>query len=97
MIDDVPLPRGWTLAAQDFGDLRGRRQDAKGGEVCGVLIWNRETGEGEVLLRRDFAEGCGIVAADALKDWGGLIDGEYEGGFPLRSPRRSRKKAESAA
>jgi hypothetical protein len=92
MADRVSVPKGWKLAAPEWGSPRSRRNDAKGGQVCGVLIWNYETGEGEVLLQPGFYSGCAIIGADALKDWTGLLDREYEEGFPLNGLRR--KQAE---
>lgn len=88
-MDTVNVPKGWKLAAADWGDQKSRRRDARGGAVCGVLIWNWETGEGEVLLHPVFLRGCGITVADALKDWGGLIEREYDNGFPLTAPKRN--------
>jgi hypothetical protein len=92
MTDHVSVPKGWKLAAPEWGSPRSRRNDVKGGEVCGVLIWNYETGEGEVLLQPGFYSGCAIIGADALKDWTGLLDREYDEGFPLSGPRRKRGK-----
>lgn len=88
MADTVAVPKGWKLAAPEWGSARSRRADAKGGAVCGVLIWNYETGEGEVLLHPTFSQGCAVVAADAFQDWQGLLDREYQAGFPLNGLRR---------
>ena len=92
MSDRVSVPKGWKLAAPEWGSPRERRRDAQGGEVCGVLIWNYETGEGEVLLQPGFYSGCAIIGADALKDWTGLLDREYDEGFPLSGRRRKQGK-----
>jgi hypothetical protein len=96
MTDRVSVPKGWKLAAPEWGSPRSRRNDAKGGEVCGVLIWNYETGEGEVLLQPGFYSGCAIVGADAISDWAGLLDREYKAGFPLSERRRQREEGGDA-
>jgi hypothetical protein len=96
MSDRVSVPKGWKLAAPEWGSPRSRRNDAKGGQVCGVLIWNYETGEGEVLLQPGFYSGCAIVGADAISDWAGLLDREYEAGFPLSERRRQREEGGDA-
>lgn len=82
----VDLPYRWRLAARDtFGNKRERQRQARTGEVFGVLIWNREAGEGEVLLDPHFAKHCRITRMDAYKDVIGLMDHEYEG--ELITPR----------
>lgn len=71
-------PKGWRLAAREWGDRRERRGQAKRGRVLGVLIWNDDVGEGEVLLVPGFELADGLLAKDALSDWGGLLDREYD-------------------
>lgn len=74
------VPKRWRLAARDtFGNKRERQRQARTGEVFGVLIWNREAGEGEVLLDPHFAKHCRITRMDAYKDVIGLMHREYEG------------------
>jgi hypothetical protein len=92
MTDHVSVPKGWKLAAPEWGSPRARRNDVKGGEVCGILVWNYETGEGEVLLQPRFYSGSALTGADALKDWIGLLEREYDAGFPLDGLRRKRGK-----
>ena len=96
MVDRVNVPKGWKLAAPEWGSPRSRRNDAKSGEVCGVLIWNWETGEGEVLLHPAFFSGCALVGADAISDWAGLLDREYDAGFPIIGFRRGKGAKEVA-
>lgn len=71
-------PKGWALAAPEWGDRASRRRDAGGGRVLGVLVWNDDRGEGEVLLVPGFARGDGLTSKDALSDWRGLLDREYD-------------------
>lgn len=79
MVEDVFPPMGWNLAAREWGNKRDRRRDAKEGNVFGVLIWNYETHEGEVLLHPSFRRVDGIGRADILSDVIGLLRREYEG------------------
>ena len=94
MFDELPVPRRWKLAAPEFGEQKDRRRNARNGIVFGVLIWDPEEAEGEVLLRPDFFYGNALEAADALKDCRGLLDREYDEGFPVVGNRRGKKTAE---
>ena len=78
MVEDVFPPMGWNLAAPECGDKRSRRRDAKEGQVFGVLIWNYEPHEGEVLLHPSFKRVDGIGRADILSDVIGLLQREYD-------------------
>ena len=79
MVEDVFPPIGWSLAAPKWGNKRDRRRDAKEGQVFGVLVWNYETHEGEVLLHPSFRRVDGIGQADILSDVIGLLEREREG------------------
>lgn len=81
MVDYFEVPKGWRLAGGSFGDKRKRRRDAMGGQVLSVLIWNDESGEGEVLLTPWFHKWDWVTKADSLKDWLGLLEREYNGLF----------------
>jgi hypothetical protein len=91
MIEGLPVPRRWKLAAPEFGEQKDRRRQARNGTVCGVLIWNYEEAEGEVLLHPNFFYGDALAAADAIKDWRGLLEREYDEGFPILGQRRKNK------
>lgn len=76
----LETPKGWKLAARDtFGDKRERQRQARTGEVFGVLIWNHDVGEGEVLLDPHFLKSCRVTRMDAYQDVIGLISRQYEG------------------
>jgi hypothetical protein len=77
--DSLVLPKGWRLAASYWGKNAARRRHATRGAAVGVLIWDWDAGEGEVLLRPDFRTWCGVAQADAMSDWVGLLDREMEG------------------
>lgn len=72
------MPRRWRLAAPEWGERRRRREDANNGKIVGVLIWSREDGEGEILLAPRFARLHWVERLDALSDWLGLLEREYE-------------------
>jgi hypothetical protein len=91
MPDELPVPKRWKLAAPEFGEQKDRRRNARNGIVCGVLIWDYEEAEGEVLLHPNFFYGSALEAADAIQDWSGLLDREYNAGFPVFGQRRKNK------
>jgi hypothetical protein len=93
MYDALPVPRRWKLAAPEIGEQKTRRRQAISGTVCGVLIWNYEESEGEILLHPHFFYGDALEAADAIQDWRSLLRREYDEGFPALGQRR-KKKAE---
>jgi hypothetical protein len=68
------------LAAPEYGNIKERRGQVKRGEVVGYLIYDKEAGEGEVVIKKHF-DPCDIIEADMLKDWIGLLDMEYERRF----------------
>ena len=45
-----------------------------------------------MLLQPRFYSGSALTGADALKDWIGLLEREYDAGFPLDGLRRKRGK-----
>ncbi|MFM2150273.1 MAG: hypothetical protein RLZZ187_2579 [Pseudomonadota bacterium] len=73
----MDVPKGWTLAAREWGQQRERRRHANGGRILGLLVWNEEAGEGEVLLVPGFTRADGVFGKDALSDWCGLLEREY--------------------
>jgi hypothetical protein len=93
MSDALFVPRRWKLAAPEIGEQKTRRRQAINGTVCGVLIWNYEEAEGEILLHPHFFYGDALEAADAIQDWRSLLRREYDEGFPTLGQRR-RKRAE---
>ena len=91
MSDALPVPRRWKLAAPEIGEQKDRRRNARNGIVCGVLIWDYEEAEGEVLLHPHFFYGDALEGADAIHDWLCLLRKEYDEGFPTLGQRRKNK------
>ena len=69
----------WSLAAAHWGRYRERAGQARRGAVLGLLIWDHELGEGEVLLAPEWNHCCGVLKADAASDWAGLLRREVDG------------------
>ena len=82
MTTRIPVPKHWRLAASWWGNRKERRKDVADGVVVGVLTLNYETGEGEVLFKRSFTASDWLLKADAISDWRGLLEREYEAALP---------------
>ena len=75
----IRVPKSWLRAAKDYGHTGRRKYDAEGGRVFGVLLWNPETGEGEVLLSPSIVKDRSrLFKSDLIGDCYGLLEKEYE-------------------
>lgn len=79
MADFVEVPKGWGLAAPDFtwGESspkiaqKKRRSliNSEDAEVVGVLVWNFESGEGDILIHPDHKPSTQFLENISQKDW----------------------------
>lgn len=79
MADWVEVPKGWKLVAPDFKwgldsvteAKKARRKTINSGnaEVVGVLIWNFEEGEGDILIHPTHQPVTNFLGNLSAKDW----------------------------
>lgn len=79
MVDQVEVPRGWKLIAPDFKwgrtsvteAKKARRKTINSGntEVVGVLVWNFEEGEGDILIHPAHQPVTNFLGNLSIRDW----------------------------
>ena len=75
--EKLETPNDWTLAVPAWGDKKQRMKDVKNGKVVGLLIWNVDGHEGEVVFSPEFLDQHWLVRADILSDFHGLVSRQY--------------------
>lgn len=79
MADFVEVPKGWGLVAPNFTWGEGNAKTAQkkrrnlinseDAEVVGVLVWNFESGEGDILIHPDHKPSTQFLENISQKDW----------------------------
>lgn len=79
MADFVEVPKGWGLVAPEFtwGERSSKKAqkirrnliNSEDAEVVGVLVWNFEVGEGDILIHPTHKPSTQFLENISQKDW----------------------------